>query len=59
MFTHLTGFEPGTKKMGVPSVVSYIAGGGQSIRPGTFFGRSAVVPTIINLVERFQILNTL
>src|ERR1700741_1320127 len=50
MFTHLTGFEPGTKNMGTPSVVSYIWRGGQSIRPGTLTGRSAVVPTTINLV---------
>jgi hypothetical protein len=50
MLTHLAGFEPGTKKMGVPSVASYICRGGQSIRPGTFVGRSAVVPTTINLV---------
>jgi hypothetical protein len=50
MFTHLTGFEPGTKKMGAPSVVSYISRGGQLIRPGTLTGRSAVVPIIINLV---------
>jgi hypothetical protein len=50
MFTHLTGFEPGTKKMGAPSVVSYISRGGRLMRPGILTGRSAVVPIIANLV---------
>jgi hypothetical protein len=34
MFTHLAGFEPGTRNIGAPSVVSYISLGGQLIRPG-------------------------
>jgi hypothetical protein len=50
MFTHLGGFEPKNRKIGAPSVVSYISHGGQLITPGTLTGRSAVVPTTINLV---------
>jgi len=50
MFTHLAGFEPGTRNIGAPSVVSYISLGGQLIRPGTLAGRSAVAPTTISLV---------
>jgi hypothetical protein len=49
IFIHLTGFEPGTKKMGAPSVVSYISRDGQLMRPGILTGRSAVVPIIVNL----------
>ena len=50
MSTHFAGFDPGTRKIGRPRVVSYISWGGQLTRPGTLTGRSALVPTIMNLV---------
>jgi hypothetical protein len=40
----------GAKKMGAPSVMSYISRGGQLRQPGTLTGRSAVLPIIIDLV---------
>jgi len=49
-FTHLAGFEPGTRKMSLLSVESYMTLGGQLRRPGSLTGRSAVVPMTINLV---------
>ena len=32
--TQLAGYDPGIRKIGSPSVVSYMAGGGQLIRSG-------------------------